>query len=188
MKNCCYILFIFFFTFSVSGQKISVKQADILFAKKSYVKAAEMYEQLEQSQKVLQNLGDSYYNNFQMKNAVKAYAQLFFTYKDSLKPEYYFKYAHALMGVEDYDKGDAIMGEYLKYKVDTRKFIENLNRNLPYEYTIQTMAKNTTNGDFGIAFYGEKVAFASLRNAEKSAYGWNDKPYLDLYSANVNDK
>jgi peptidoglycan-associated lipoprotein len=188
MKNCCYILFAFVFSLHVSGQKISAKQADGLFAKKSYVKAAEMYEQLGQTQKILENLGDSYYNNFQMKDAAKAYGQLFFTYKDSVKPEFYFKYAHALMGTNDYEKADAIMGEYLKYNVDTPKFIANLKRNLPYDYSLQLMAKNTTNGDFGIAFYGDKVAFASLRNTEKPAYGWNDKPYLDLYSASVNDK
>ena len=188
MRNCCYIFFTLFFSLIVSGQKISVKQADNLFAKKSYVKAAEMYEQLKQDQKVLQNLGDSYYNNFQMKDAVKAYGNLFATFKDSVKPEFYFKYAHALMGVEDFEKADAIMGEYLKYNVDTPKFKANLTRNLPFEYKIQLMAKNTTNGDFGMAFYGEKVAFASLRNTEKPAYGWNEKPYLDIYSANVSDK
>lgn len=187
MKNYCYILFIIF-GLTASAQKVSEKQADILFARKSYVKAAAMYEQLKQNQKVLQNLGDSYYNNFQMKDAAKAYGQLFFTFKDSVKPDFYFRYAHALMGADDYEKADIIMGEYLKFPVNTPKFIANLRRNLPWDYIIQPMAKNTSNGDFGISFYGDKVAFASLRNTEKPAYNWNDKPYLDLYSAVVNDK
>ncbi|RZJ35515.1 MAG: hypothetical protein EOO51_05080 [Flavobacterium sp.] len=188
MKKFLYIILIVFSALHVQGQKITVKQADKLFAKKMYVKAAEMYEQLGQSRKVLQNLGDSYYNNFQMKDAAKAYGQLFFSFKDSLTPEYYFKYAHALMGTGDYEKADPIMSEYVKYKVDSPKFIANLKRNLPYEYIVQPMAKNTTNGDFGISFYGDKVAFASLRNASKKSYGWNEKPYLDLFSASVNDK
>jgi len=188
MKNYFYILFIFCLGGNLSAQKASEKKANGLFEKKMYVKAAEMYEQVPESQNTLQNLGDSYYNNFQMKDAVRVYGKLFLTYKDSVKPDYYFRYAHALMGVPDYAKADEIMGKYLGYPVNTIKFIANLNTNVPYNYTIQPMAKNTSNGDFGMSFYGDKVAFASLRNAASKAYGWNEKPYLDLFSAEVDSK
>ncbi|RZJ30791.1 MAG: hypothetical protein EOO48_04000 [Flavobacterium sp.] len=187
MKHCISIFFMMF-AFVVSAQKISQKDADKLFNQKEYMKAASMYEKLPQNQKVLQNMGDSYYNNFQMKDAVRAYGQLFSTIKDTIDSEYLFKYAHALMGTGNYKKGDSVMAKYVKFPVNTPKFIANLKRNLPYDYTIQPMAKNTTNGDFGIAFYGDKVAFASLRNGGKQDYGWNDKPYLDLFSASVSDK
>jgi outer membrane protein OmpA-like peptidoglycan-associated protein len=50
------------------------------------------------------------------------------------------------------------------------------------------MSKNTSNGDFGMSFYGDKVAFASLRNASTKSFGWNEKPYLDLFSADVDSK
>ena len=80
------------------------------------------------------------------------------------------------------------MGEYLKYEISTPKFIANLVTNVPYNYEIQSMSKNTSNGDFGMSFYGDKVSFASLRNSESKSFGWNDKPYLDLFSANVSDK
>lgn len=181
-------LILVFCSLALSAQKVTEKKADGLFAKKSYVKAAEMYEQLPENQKNLQNLGDSYYNNFQMKDASRVYGKLFLTFKDSVKPDFYFRYAHALMGIPDYPKGDEIMGQYLKFPVNTLKFIENLRTNVPYNYQIQPMAKATNNGDFGMSFYGEKVAFASLRNAESKAYGWNEKPYLDLFSADVDDK
>jgi peptidoglycan-associated lipoprotein len=188
MKNSFYILFAFCLGLTVSAQKIGEKQADKLFAQKEYVKAAAMYEQLPQNRKVLQNMGDAYYFNFQMKDAARAYGQMFSTLKDSIQTEYYFKYAHALMGINNYKKADSVMARYRNFNVDTPKFIANLKRNLPYDYVIQPMAKNTTNGDFGMAFYGDKVAFASLRNAGKQAYGWNDKPFLDLFSASVSDK
>lgn len=170
---------------TVYAQKPSVKKADALFAKKSYVKAAQMYEQLPESQSNLQNLGDSYYNNTQMTDAARVYGKLFLTAKDTIAREFYFRYAHALMGVPDYVKADEIMGQYLKYPVNTLKFIANLNTNVPYNYTVQLMARNTSNGDFGMSFYGDKVVFASLRNAESKQYAWNEKPYLDLYSASV---
>ena len=188
MKNYFCIVFICCFGLTLSAQKASEKKANGLFEKKSYVAAAAMYEQVKENQNVLQNLGDSYYNNSQMIDATRIYGKLFLTYKDSLKPEVYFRYAHALLGIADYAKADDIMGQYLKYNVNTVKFISNLNTNVPYNYKIQSMAKNTSNGDFGMSFYGDKVAFASLRNAENPAYGWNDKPYLDLFSAEVSDK
>ncbi len=188
MKKYGYIFLLLCFHLSLFAQKASEKKANALFEKKSYVKAAEIYEQVPENQKVLQNLGDCYYNNSQMKEAVRVYGKLFLTYKDSVKTAYYFKYAHSLLGIADYPKADAIMSEYLKYNSSTPKFINNLRTNVPFNYVIQPMAKNTSNGDFGMSFYGDKVLFASLRNADSKAFGWNEKPYLDLFSADVNAK
>jgi peptidoglycan-associated lipoprotein len=189
MKKYYYILFVFCSITTLFAQKkVSVKEANALFKSKSYVKAAEAYEQLPQSRQVLQNLGDCYYYNFQMNNAVRAYGQLFFTHKDSVKKDVYFRYANALKGTKDFDKGDAIMGEYLGYEQNTPKFMKNITRNTPNSFKLQMMSKNKTNGDFGIAFYGDKVTFASVRNVEEKSYGWNDRPYLDLFSAKVNDQ
>jgi peptidoglycan-associated lipoprotein len=188
MRNYYSILFILCLSSGLFAQKASLKKANSLFDKKSYVKAAEMYEQLNQDQKVLQNLGDCYYNNSQINQAVRSYGKLFLTFKDSVKPEYYFKYAHSLLGEAEYEKADQIMSEYLKYKVSTPKFIANLKTNVPFNYVVQPMSKNTTNGDFGMSFYGDKVAFASLRNASSKSFGWNEKPYLDLFSADVDSK
>ncbi|MCF6133024.1 OmpA family protein [Flavobacterium wongokense] len=187
MKKIYYILFVFCSITTLFAQKkVSVKQADALFKSRSYVKAAEAYEQLPQSKQVLQNLGDSYYYNFQMTSAVKAYGQLFFSHKDSVKKDVFFRYANALKGTKDFDKGDAIMTEYIGFEQNTPKFMKNITRNTPNSFKLQMMSKNKTNGDFGISFYGDKVTFASLRNGgEKNAYGWNDRPYLDLFSATV---
>src|SRR5690606_29459181 len=155
--------------------------------RKAYVKAASLYENVPENKLVLQNLGDCYYYNGQMTAAGRVYGKLFLDFNAEVDPEYHFKYAHALMGVENYEKADSVMAIYTKYKVDTKKFIANLDSNVPYNYTIQPMAKNTSNGDFGMSFFGDKVAFASLRNANGKAYGWNEKPYLDLFSASVNE-
>jgi peptidoglycan-associated lipoprotein len=187
MKKIFYILFIIGCLTSAFGQKnVTIKQADKFFEKKAYIKAAEIYEQLKPSRKILQNLGDSYYYNFQMNNAIRAYGQLFFSYKDSLNKEVYFRYANALKGTGDYLKGDAVMSEYLGYEQNTPKFMKNIYRNSPFVYKLVMMSKNKTNGDFGISFFGDKVVFSSLRNAKGETYGWNDRPYLDLFSATVN--
>ena len=189
MKKIAYILIVFCLSLTVFAQKkISPKEGNKLFAKKSYIRAAEAYEKAEQSQQVLQNLGDSYFYNFQMNNAIRAYGQLFFTYKDSVKPEVYFRYANALKGIKDFDKGDVIMSEFLGFEQNTPKFMKNITRNTPYSFKTEIMTVNKTNGDFGISFYGDKIVFASTRNFETPVYGWNEKPYLDLFSATVSDK
>ncbi|MBS7786214.1 OmpA family protein [Flavobacterium sp. CYK-55] len=188
MKKYGYIILILCLHTAAYAQKGREKKADALFNKRSYVKAAELYEQIEPNQHVLQNLGDCYYNNSQVKDAARVYAKLMLEAKDSIYPEYYFRYAHALMGSGDYEKGDGIMAKYLKYNVNTLKFIANLKTNVPFNYEVQTMSKNTSNGDFGMVFYGDKVAFASLRAGEGKSYGWNERAYLDLFSADINAK
>jgi peptidoglycan-associated lipoprotein len=185
MKNYYSLLFLICFSILGYSQKNKQKKADKLYNQKSYVLAASAYEKLKENQNLLQNLGDCYYYNGQMKDATRVYGKLFLTLKDSVKSETYFKYAQAIMGTGDYTKADLIMSEYRKYTVDTPNFISNLTSNVPYNYTLQIMTKNTTNSDFGLALYGNKVAFASSRNASNPQYTWDGKPYLDLYSATI---
>ncbi|MBC8882863.1 hypothetical protein H9X57_04215 [Flavobacterium piscinae] len=92
-----------------------------------------------------------------MKFAADNYGNLVFKYKDSVKPDYLFRYAHALKGLEDYERGDKIMSDYLKYPVDTKKFKEHLNNIVPYNYKVNQMTRSTSTGDFGISIFGRKL-------------------------------
>lgn len=185
MKKSTYILFFFLISSIGFAQKPTLKKADQLYAQKAYVEAAKMYQGLKQNQHVLQNLGNSYYFNSQMNFASTAYGNLFATYKDSIKPEYYFRYAQSLKAIGDYKKADEIMSSHLKYAVDTQKFKEHLNNIVPYNYEVSPMTRSTTSGDFGISFFGNKVVFASVRNDKNPTYAWNNKPYLDLYEGTI---
>jgi len=189
MRKIYHILFVFCSITTLFAQKkASVKDGDALFQTKSYVKAAAVYEQLPPSKTILQNLGDCYYYNFQMSNATQAYKKLFTTFKDSIDKEVYFRYANALKGNKELEKGDSIMGIYLGYEQNTQKFMKSASRNAETSYRLELMSKEKNKGDFGISFYGSKVAFSSTRNALGKSYGWNEKPYLDLFSASVDDK
>ncbi|MCK7589645.1 OmpA family protein [Subsaxibacter sp. CAU 1640] len=185
MKKVYLFIFLLVTGFSGFGQRATLKRANTLFANKSYVEAAVMYQQLDQTQEVLQNLGDSYYYNSQMSSAKTPYTKLYLTYTDSVPPEVLFRYANTLKALNDYEEGDKIMGKYLGYAVDTKKFKENLKKIVPYNYEIKRMTENTSTGDFGMNFYGDKVVFASFRNSENPTYHWNQRPYLDLYEARV---
>ena len=83
MRNSRYILFFLLVSQILLAQKPSLKKANELFANKAYVEAAKMYEKFKdkQDQKVLQNLGDCYYYNAQMKFASDNYGNLIFKYK-----------------------------------------------------------------------------------------------------------
>ncbi|MGG7037034.1 MAG: OmpA family protein [Flavobacterium sp.] len=190
MKKSHYIILFMLCNLNVlfGQKKENLQKAHSLFEKASYVKAAGLYEQAEPSREVLQNLGDCYFYNFQMINAVGAYVQLFSTYSDSLDKEVFFRYANALKGIKDFEKGDLIMGEYLGYEQNTPKFMKNVSRNFPHSFKIEMVSKNNAKGDFGVSFYGDKIAFASMRNAAGKTYGWNEKPYFDLFFASVNEE
>jgi peptidoglycan-associated lipoprotein len=184
MKVFLNLLF-FLIVVNVFGQKASLKKANQLFEAKAYVEAAQMYVQLKPSQEMLQNLGDCYYYNSNMHDAVKIYSQLQGIHKAEIDKEVVFRYAHALKAINNYDKADEIFRAYYGYEVNTQKFIENLKEHSFYQYEIQNISKDAKSGDFGPAFFGEKLVFASTRNQANPIYNWNAKPYLDLYIADI---
>lgn len=165
--------------------RATIKDADALFDKKSYIKAASIYERLPHDQHVLSNLGDCYFYNSMMLDAVRVYGELFTDFSENLDKEYYYRYAHALLGVNSIDKADQMMSIYRNSAVNTHKFSNTLTDIVPDHYQVKLMSDNTTNGDFGIGFYGEQVVFASTRNTKSPTYYWNGKPYLDLYFGDV---
>lgn len=186
MKNKLLYILVLLISFSGFAQKVSRKKADELFKKRAYLEAAAMYEQLPQNDPVLlKNMGDCYYNNGLMKDAAKAYGFMYLNSKDSIDTEYLFKYAHALLGINNFKRADSIMAVYRGFNHDTPAFVSNLNVNVPYHYNLEIMTRNISNGDFGLSYYGDKVAFASYRNNKRPQYVWNKKAYLDLYMGSV---
>lgn len=187
MKKQTYALLLLFITSFVFAQKNGLKQANLLFENKSYFEAAKIYEKLKPTQEILQNLGDCYYFNNEMHFAEKPYANLISTYKDSVKPQYYFRYAHVLKGVNNPERADEMMSKFKGYEVNSKKFKQHLNSIVPFNYTTKKLSKNS-NGDFGITLFDGKIIFASIRNSASPVYKWNEKPYLDLYQATLSNE
>ena len=117
MKSQLYLLFAVLFLNAGWGQEPNTK-AEKNFQNYYYVDAAKEYERRvrkgDYSQETLQNLGDTYFYNSDMTNAVTWYAQLFSRYERTLGPEYIFRYVHALKGVGNYDLAKALMKTYAK--------------------------------------------------------------------------
>jgi len=169
------------------AQKGNLKRANKLFEMRAYIEAAEMYENKDRTQEVLQNLADSYYYNTNLQKAIKTYRELFVNYGDSIDIEFHFRFAQALKGVKDYKEADAHLSRYYNQKINTLAFIDMTDKSTPHTFRLQQIVnEGTTNSDFGLSFYGDdKVAFASTRNTDSPSYAWNKLPYLDLYSGTL---
>ncbi|WP_165395263.1 OmpA family protein [Flagellimonas allohymeniacidonis] len=204
MKVVKIVLFVIC-AFNLNGLEAQLKynDADTNFDNLLYKRAAKQYESLtkkgDDSQHVLQRLGDCYFFNTDMENAVKWYGLLFSKYENVLTPEYTFRYVHALKGVGNYRLAKAIMKIYTQ-KLDASQFtVEQLGDNdekldellnRQPQFYISNLAINTPVADFGPIYYKDKIVFSSSRDSlrfETRLYEWNQQPYLDFFMADTID-
>lgn len=186
MKNSYKIVIVCFLSISSLAQVPTLKRANKYFANKAYFDAAQMYAALKPTQEILQNLGDCYYFNSQLDKAVQYYEQLSPITKGNVKEDVVIRYAHALKGLNKIKKADEIMSAFFGKTYNTQNYISELQYTVPFDYEIKLVSKNnTTSGNFGLTFWGNKVVYSSYQTNSKKTYNWNQKPYLDLYEATL---
>ncbi len=188
MKNIFSTLLLILLSITAFGQKAEIKKGDKLFVQRAYIDAVDAYENVvDKDQEVLQNLGDSYFYTNQMENAAEVYELLFLRHEAEVQPEYRFRYAHALMGIGEYKDADEYWSEYKGEDVNFDEFDRELDSIVPHVFTTNQIMNNNASADFGISYYGDRIAFASTRNQERPIYPWNKRPTLDLYSAEISE-
>ncbi len=171
-----------------NAQITNIKKANKLFNLKAFSEAANLYEAENKTQESMQNLADCYYYMSDMDKAVKAYENLISQFGPIQNREQQFRYGQALKGVGNYKSADDVLGNYFGQSMSTIDFIDKINKNTPHVFDLKKFKSESTYNDFGISFYGnDKVTFASDRNQERPIYSWNNKPYLDLYSATLSE-
>ena len=176
-----------------------VQRADLFFDKMWYAQAAELYEQaLGRNEKnhsfdILRKAGDAHYFNTNMEEASRWYDELYDKYKDNMSADDFFKYAHALKGSKRYARSKKMMRQYNRMMenndpLENETILDELlanNANLE----IKNLDVNSEFSDFGPVFMDkEHVVFSSARDSSffsTRRYKWNDQPYLDLYTAQV---
>jgi len=182
------------FALSAFAQNGKIKSVEDDYKDFAYVKTSEVLLEVAnkgyKSAELFQKLANSYYFRNDMENAAKWYGELF-TMNDVIDPEYYFRYAMALKGIEDYKESDKWMkkfnelkpddmrGRAFLSKVDYKSNIEELSRDDIEPHNLEI---NTELSDFGTTEYENGIVFASARGGGRK-YRWNEEPYLDLYSA-----
>lgn len=191
---------------SAAFSQSKLRKADQLFKSYSYTDAGKAYDDyLESSKKppsvqTIKNAGDSYYNIDDNRNALKWYQKLYDIQGLGMSEDYFLKYTQSLKGVMDYDKANKVIREYLKNKGDQKqidhylsqvKYNDSLSKTKPL-YALKNLDVNTPKSEFGTAFYGERIIFASSKDTTKLStdlYSWNNQPFLNLYvgDRNAND-
>lgn len=179
-----------------------LKKADELFKTFAYVDAAKAYEEYLQKvdkpgTQTIKNVADSYYLVGDSRNALKWYQKLYDIQGQSMEDVYFLRYIQSMKGVMDYEKADVLTKEYLNKKGDQKQVAHYLSQKRQMDslaktkpiYTIKNLDINSPKSDFGTAFYGEKIVYATSKdttNFSGKLYSWNKQPFLNLYVAERN--
>jgi len=179
-------------TLTLNSAAQDTKQADKLYNRLEYVKAAQEYSKFVEDNTannyVYKQLGNCYYNMYNPDEATKYYEKAAANNTDA---ELHFRYAQMLKAQGKYDLANKQMQEFAKKapadsraktflsQPDYKKTIDNK----PDLFTIKKSNLNSEQADFGAIQYGNNVYFASARNTKRKNYGWNNEPFLDLYMA-----
>ncbi|GGZ70690.1 OmpA family protein [Algibacter mikhailovii] len=199
MKYKIHILVCFALILSFSGysQQGKQKRADTLFNKFSFVKAADVYKDL---------IAKNYNKDYATRKLADCYAYLRNSekasryYKSAVKQEnipieYYYKYAQSLRGIKKYKESEIWLQRYKDSGgvVHANDFSKDVNFissvfGAKQQYFLEKVPFNSKFSDFGAFEHDGKVYFASARDegvGVKRVYGWNEQPFLDIYTADV---
>ncbi|MCK0158126.1 OmpA family protein [Cellulophaga sp. F20128] len=187
-----------------------VKRAREYFDKLWYAEAAELYEQALSDDKnnytleILEKAGDSHYYNTNMERAHHWYTILYDTFGEEMSPDYLFKYAHSLKGTGKYGRAKRLMRIYNRKKKNENATIPIANDiedqkeillddilKTKHSFELKNVSINSEYSDFSPMYYNEnEIVFSSARDSSffsTRKYKWNNQPFLDLYSAQLNN-
>jgi outer membrane protein OmpA-like peptidoglycan-associated protein/tetratricopeptide (TPR) repeat protein len=198
MKKFCFTLSLLFAGLAATAQSKETETADKLFGRFEYIEAAQEYLKLAKKGKdpyVYKQLGDSYYNVFNSKEAVKWYAKAVESKQDA---ETYYRYAQMLKAEGQYEEANKQMQQFAKLAPkDQRAVIFNQDPNYLPKLRNQTKLfderildiNDKQYADFGAVLANDNTLyFTSSRNTARRTYGRNEEPYLDIYTATYNDQ
>lgn len=181
---------------TLGAQNKDTEGADKLYNRFEYVDAAEQYAKLVQDGKqdpyVYRQLGESYYNVFNSKEAVRWYAKATETDQD---PEIHYHYAQMLKAEGQYEAANAQMRKFAQKAPSDQRAVAFMAdpdylprlRAQTKLFEEKSLSINSENSEFGAVLTNDNILyFASARNQAKRKYGWNEEPFLDLYQAVYN--
>ena len=208
MKNIFTLITLTFLSIvSVNAQDNSSKKADKQFSRLEFVKASESYKKLidkgNSSDYIVGQLAECYYNIFNTVEAEKWYATLA---EDSTDPTIIFRYSQMLKANGKYKLSNKWMLKFVDLRpADNRStaFMKDPNY-LPKiiskgkRFNVQNLDINSEYSDFGGTLNNNKLYITSSRNTvglfdigrwitQRISYGWNNEPYLDVYSFDVSE-
>ena len=200
MKKTLTLILVTLFSYSfVFSQNNSTKKADRLYDRLQFVKAAEEYLKLSDSELnseyVITRLANCYYNLFETREAEKWFKKIVNKNPDA---ELIYKYSQMLKANGKYKESNLWMNKFSEMKPYDSRAVSFKNTpnyivkiiNKGKRFNIQNLKINSEFSDFGATIYKNKLYFVSSRNEKATSrnYGWNDEPFLDIFSSTINDK
>ncbi|WP_406683654.1 OmpA family protein [Seonamhaeicola sp. MEBiC1930] len=194
LKNYILTSFVILSCLTAFAQYGSQKKADNLFNKFSFVDAAKVYHELidknYNANYATRQLADSYAFMRNPDSAVVYYKKV--VEHENIPLEYYYNYAQALRGIKDYKASRKWLKKFKSSggKIDDNRFLKDDNFinsifNAKQQYFLTEVNFNSNFSDFGAYEHNGTIYFASSRNegvSTKHLYGWNQEPFLDIYS------
>ena len=184
---------------TITAQNKDTKPADKHFDRLEYTDAIDDYEKLIKRGKadayVYERLATAYYNLNDTENAAKYYKRV--VDQKGVDSESVYNYAQSLRAQGKFTEASNAMKQFANMKPrDTRavKYMKNPNYmpalldNSPKYTVVNAGDINSEYSEFGGSMSGNTFYFSSARNKSRRSYGWNDQPYLDIYSATKTDE
>ncbi|HNU58359.1 MAG TPA: OmpA family protein [Aquaticitalea sp.] len=183
----------------LTAQNKDTRSADKHFNQLEFVEAAKAYEKLVEKgladTYVYGQLAESYYNVF---NTQKAETYYYKALENNPSPdsEMVYKYAQMLKANGKYELSNVSMARFASMRPsDHRAMAFNENPNyIPKilergkKFRVENVSFNSEYSDFGGTLLGDKLYFTSARNLTRANYGWNEEPFLDIYTVTKNSE
>lgn len=184
------------------SQEKRLNKADESFKRFAFVDARKIYLQVAEngyeSEDLFKKLGDSYYFNAELEQAVPWYEKLTSTYEKEIDPEYLFRYSQSLKSIERYDEADEVMEKFnsltgndqrAEFFMNTRDYLKFIEMQSG-KFRLLKLSVNSKYSDYAPSFNNQgKLIFASSRRAgsgmSKTIHEWNEMPFLDLFSSSI---
>jgi outer membrane protein OmpA-like peptidoglycan-associated protein len=181
------------------SQKLTTKLADKSFDEFAYVDAIGLYEYAYQRDTtdnyVVRRLADANRNVGNTEEVERWLKKLMDRRAET--PEDIFNYSQSLKSNGKYLLAEQWLKEYselrpedgrVNIQVSLLEYIQFLMRDST-NFEMRNVSVNTPGSDMGPAFYKDMFVFSSTSIGSKStpSYKWNELPFLDMYSAKINE-
>ena len=202
-----YLIFYFLFALlstSAFAQIALVEKANTKYNTYDFIDARKIYLKVVEknygSAEIYRKLGNTYYFNSNYSKAAKWYYNLIDRFPNEALTVDYFRAAQCLKSINQPEEAEKLM-EIYRFKggkitsLDSYKNVaDTLFKKGVHDklFEIEKIPVNTEYSDFGPAFYGDNIVFASSRKNPSLSKeqtdelaGWDEQPFLNLYQVSL---
>ena len=189
-------LFLLLFSGAVNAQKSPQEiKGDKCFANFAFKNAIEKYNMADKlSLEGMRKVAEAYRKIRNYAEAETAYAK--FIAENNYTDDDMYNYAIVLNSNGKYNESEQWFQKFANKNPTDRRSKDyllngkNLEKLLKDDgrYALETISINTNHQDFGPAYWGKKLVFASSIESYgpiKRSYSWNEMPYLDVFVADI---